>query len=481
MDTQRHMLSVGVDVGTTTSQVVFSRLGLSAGALPGEIPRVRIGDREVLHQSEIILTPLVDDETVDAVALAEFLQREYELAGIRSSDVEAGAVIITGETARKKNADEILTRISHLAGDFVVTVAGPTLESVIAGRGAGVAAYSQKHFTTATAVDVGGGSANLATFRQGQVVATAAMNIGGRIVGLSAETGAVESIAPPARRILSHLGLDWRVGQAPPFAELVVFADCLADLLLELIEGAPGPVGRQLMLTAPAPSSARDTVVLFSGGVGHLYYRGGPVQNVRDVTTFGDLGPLFADALRRHPGIRSLRVEEPAETVRATVLGASTHTLGLSGSTIWVDKGVLPLRNVPVVRAAVQVDRLDADAFVRAMVAASERWGIDPTADDVAYAVDLDSGLEVDTLSALADGFVALADRGLLPGRPLVGVVGRDYAQVLGQFVKARRPELPLVVIDQVGLEEGDYIDIGRPMLDGRVVPLVVKTLVFYE
>lgn len=115
------------------------------------------------------------------------------------------------------------------------------------------------------------------------------------------------------------------------------------------------------------------------------------------------------------------------------------------------------------------------------MAAAAERWGIDPTADDVAYAVDLDSGLEVDSLSALADGFVALADRSLLPGHPLVGVVGRDYAQVLGQFVKARRPELPLVVIDQVGLEEGDYIDIGRPMLDGRVVPLVVKTLVFYE
>lgn len=481
MDTQRHVLSVGVDVGTTTTQVVFSRLGLAAGALPGEIPRVRIGDREVLFESRIVLTPLVDQETVDAPALARFLAEQYELAGVKAADVEAGAVIITGETARKRNADEILSEIAHLAGDFVVTVAGPILESVIAGRGSGVAAYSQKHFTTATAVDVGGGSANLATFKQGKVVRAAAMNVGGRIVQISALSGEIEYLAPPALAIVRHLDLGWRIGVVPTFEELRVFTDCLADLILELIDGVPSPLGVQLLLTEPGGSSARDSTVFFSGGVGYLYYAGSPVHSVGDVTRYGDVGPLFADALRRHPGIQALTVKEPEETVRATVLGASTHTLGLSGSTIWVDDGVLPLRNLPVVRASVEVGDLTPESFLEGVDDAARRWGVDPFQDDMAYAIAFDGPLDFSGLERVAQGFVSLADRRAQARRPLVGVVGRDYAQVIGQFVKASRPDQALVVIDQVGLEEGDYIDIGRPMLDGRVVPLVVKTLVFYE
>ncbi|MFZ1471536.1 MAG: ethanolamine ammonia-lyase reactivating factor EutA, partial [Anaerolineae bacterium] len=65
--------------------------------------------------------------------------------------------------------------------------------------------------------------------------------------------------------------------------------------------------------------------------------------------------------------------------------------------------------------------------------------------------------------------------------RPLVIIIGRDYAQALGQTIKAMAPTRPLLVIDQVGLSEGDYIDIGSPLMEGRVVPLSVKTLVFYH
>ena len=70
----------------------------------------------------------------------------------------------------------------------------------------------------------------------------------------------------------------------------------------------------------------------------------------------------------------------------------------------------------------------------------------------------------------------------ILPaGRPLIAIIERDYAQALGQTIKAMAPDRPLLVIDQVGLAEGDYIDIGAPLMDGRVVPLSVKTLVFYH
>src|SRR5512140_2379923 len=181
MPDTRSLLSVGIDVGTTTTQIIFSRLNLADVARPGQIPRLAITGRQVLYQSPIVFTPLADRETVDAVKLNEIVRREYAAAGVSPEQVETGAVIITGETAKKKNADQILSALSGLAGEFVVSVAGPHVESLISGRGAGAALYSQTHYTTVTNVDIGGGSANSVTFRSGVFLAAAAMNYGGRI------------------------------------------------------------------------------------------------------------------------------------------------------------------------------------------------------------------------------------------------------------------------------------------------------------
>ena len=186
----RELLSVGVDVGTTTTQIVFSRLNLQDVSRPGQIPRINITDRKVIYQSPIVFTPLIDSNTIDADALNEIVRQEYSTAGVDPNQVETGAVIITGETAKKKNADEILRALSGLAGEFVVSVAGPNVESLIAGKGAGAAEYSQKNYATVTNVDVGGGSANSATFRTGNLIGAAAMNRHAFIVD---ENGALES------------------------------------------------------------------------------------------------------------------------------------------------------------------------------------------------------------------------------------------------------------------------------------------------
>ena len=166
----RDLLSVGIDVGTTTTQLVFSRLSLMDVARPGQIPRINITDRRVIYQSPIVFTPLKDYETVDADRLNDIIRAEYSAANVDPKQVETGAVIITGETAKKKNADEILRALSGLAGEFVVSVAGPNVESLIAGKGAGAAQYSQTNFATVTNVDIGGGSSNSAIF-QGNFVA----------------------------------------------------------------------------------------------------------------------------------------------------------------------------------------------------------------------------------------------------------------------------------------------------------------------
>jgi ethanolamine utilization protein EutA len=475
----RDLLSVGVDVGTTTTQVIFSRLNLQDVSRPGQIPRINITDRKVIYQSPIVFTPLLDFETIDADKLNEIVRREYSTAGVDPSQVETGAVIITGETAKKKNADEILRALSGLAGEFVVSVAGPNVESLIAGKGAGAAEYSQKNYATVTNVDIGGGSANSATFRTGNLIGAAAMNYGGRILMVDNATGRVTHIAEPAMHILADIGLNLQVGDSPSLEQLRRFTDRMADMTLELIEGTSSPLAQKIYLTPPVGASGKGSVLMFSGGIGHYYYNPISINSVSDATRHDDVGPLLAESLRTHAVLNAYTIVQPAETVRATVLGASTQTVTLSGSTIWAEREILPLKNVPVIRPAL-ASSLEPSGVSRSVSEAVSRWDVNLATDPFAVAIELDRSLDYQLLTQLASGLNDFANN--MPGdRPLVVIIERDYAQALGQTVKGLAPSRALLVIDQVGLSEGDYIDIGTPLMDGRVVPLSVKTLIFYH
>src|SRR3990170_525895 len=188
MSDLREVLSVGLDIGTTTTQVVFSRLHLAdlsrMAALPRagvgpRVPLIRVAEKEILYQSPVHFTPLRSRDEVDGEALERIVREEYRCAGIRPEQIETGAVVVTGEIAKKKNAAEILDRLGGLAGEFVVTVAGPRLEAMMAGRGSGAAAWSREHYARVINVDVGGGSANAAVFELGEFLAAAGMSIGG--------------------------------------------------------------------------------------------------------------------------------------------------------------------------------------------------------------------------------------------------------------------------------------------------------------
>ena len=479
MSDARDLLSVGVDVGTTTTQIVFSRLNLQDVSRPGQIPRIDITDRKVIYQSPIVFTPLIDFETIDADRLNEIVRSEYSKAGVDPSQVETGAVIITGETAKKKNADEILRALSGLAGEFVVSVAGPNVESLIAGKGAGAALYSQKNYATVTNVDIGGGSANSATFRSGNLIGAAAMNYGGRIVEIENSSGRVRHVAEPARHILNDCGLTLEIGDSPSLDVLRRFTDRMADLTIELIEGTSSPLAQKIYLTPPVGESGKGSVLMFSGGIGHYYYNPVPISSVSDVTIHDDVGPLLAESLRNHSVLNTYTIVPPSETLRATVLGASTQTVTLSGSTIWAEREILPLKNVPVTRPSLPAS-LEPAAVARSIAEAVARWDVNPAIDPFAIALELDQSLDYESLTQLANGLKDFANT-MPDDRPLIAIIERDYAQALGQTLKGLDPSRALLVIDQVGLSEGDYIDIGTPLMDGRVVPLSVKTLIFYH
>jgi ethanolamine utilization protein EutA len=471
------MLSVGIDIGTTTTQLVFSDLTLAPAARAGQVPRLAITGRSLRYASPILATPLLDAETLDAPGLGALLRAEYARAGITPGQVETGAVIITGETARARNAEQVLRSVAGLAGDFVVTVAGPHVEGLMAGRGSGAARWSREHFGTVINVDMGGGSANSAVFRLGEARGSAAMAFGGRSLELDGDR--VRAVTGPGRIILEAAGLHLAPGDRPGLAELRRMTDAMAELTFQLVEGASSPLAERLYLTPPALRawSPDDAGLLFSGGVGFYVHQPIPLDSVPAVARHGDLGPLLADSVRNHPGLARRPRLAPRETQRATVLGAGTQTLALSGATLWVDPGLLPLKNLPVLRPG--GEQGDGAGLAAALEALLQRWDL-AGGGDFALALELEPTLDFPRLRELAAALAAFAER-LPPAAPLIVLLQPDYAQALGLLLKGLAGARPLLILDQVRLEEGDYLDLGAPLMDGRVVPLVVKTLVFYD
>src|SRR5438477_11524888 len=110
--------------------MILSRLKYANQGTPDQVPRVAITSREILYEGNIHFTPITADGLIDAQAVSDILEREYQLAGIDRSRIRTGAAIITGETARLRNAPQVIQNLAHLAGDLVAASAGPHLESI---------------------------------------------------------------------------------------------------------------------------------------------------------------------------------------------------------------------------------------------------------------------------------------------------------------------------------------------------------------
>jgi len=484
------LLSVGIDVGTTTTQLVFSKLTVAErGAFmekpqarygPARKPRADVGKKEVVYESNIYITPHEgDDARIDIEALKTILYTEYENAGFTPEDVETGAIIITGESVKAENAPEVLDMMAPLAGDFVVTVAGPSLESHLAGRGSGAAGWSGRHFTWATNLDIGGGTTNISVFYNNDLMDVAVLQCGGRHIEVDRETKRVRKITEPGRRMLEHLGIDLSVGDPADLSVLRRFTELMADLIVEVIAGKPSPLCLELLQTAPLKKAVSDRPIFISGGVSDFYYRDYPINSLDDVTVYDDVGPLLGQALLSHPVLSTLHTEKPDQTVRATVMGASHETITVSGMTIWVAPEKLPIRNTPVLWPQVHGEKPKPAELPAAILDACERWDLDPAKDRIAIAMDMYGVESYSDLCAVADALTQFALEHVPPTLPFIFVMERDLGKALGQAVKARLPEHDVLSIDEIWLGEGDYIDIGRSLLGDRLVSLSVKTLIF--
>ena len=437
------LLSVGLDVGTTSTQMILSELLIENRASAFSVPDMEIAQRRILYQSPIHFTPLLQGELVDGERIRRIVEAEYAAAGIRREDVDTGAIIITGETSRKENAAAVLENISDLAGDFVVATAGPDLESILAAKGAGATEYSSRTGKTLLHMDIGGGTSNLALIEDGQITATGCLNVGGRLVKLD-EQGALEYISP----VLSGL-FPGQIGQIPANAQL----QALADTLVSALEMAAGLRKQTDLLEvlwtreAGVPwqiPSGKPVMLSFSGGVADC------IETEYPDLAFGDIGPILGRTIRRSRLCRG-EYRLGSETIRATVIGAGCHAAQLSGSTVFHQNIVFPLKNLPVVTDMAALSRLDTAGI----------WHIS------------------EQMPLSYSGITQLAQRIVRdwPCQPVLIAMEADMAKALGHALALRLPpDRPILCIDRVKLTDSSYLDVGFPI--AAALPVVIKTLI---
>ena len=440
--------SVGLDVGTTSTQLIFSELTVENRAGSFSVPEMEIGERKILYKSPVHFTPLSGTDKVDGAAIRKLIEQEYAAAGIRRETVDTGAVIITGETSRKENAETVLRELSGFAGDFVVATAGPDLESVLAARGAGAVAYSEETGKTVLHMDIGGGTANLALIRSGKIIQTGCLNVGGRLIKFDVRHR-VTYISPVLKELCTlEIGAPVSETDLEPIARLLTRA-------LEMAAGLRMPDALLKALTTPGTRfQPPDTPVTlsFSGGVADC------IDQEHRWDAFGDIGPTLGRCIRRSRLCENYVLG--AETIRATVIGAGCHSAQLSGSTVFHRNIDFPLQNLPVLKAPAAGLR----EYLPREIAKQETTpviALPPSPQDYTF------------LASLAD-LLAACD---LPG-PLLLCMEQDMAKALGQMLALRLPpDRGILCIDRVRLSEGSYLDVGAPI--GPALPVVVKTIVF--
>lgn len=473
------ILSVGIDVGTSTTQVVFSKLQMDNAGGYFSVPRVAIVDKEVVYKSEVYMTPLKTDVLIDTDALRDIVAAEFRKADYRPEDTDSGAVIITGESARKENSDAVLKSLSDFAGDFVVSAAGPDMESLIAGKGSGAWQYSMDHHCRVANLDIGGGTTNVVLFEDGETLARGCLDIGGRLICMNPQ-GIITKVSPAAAVMAQAAGVSVSVGDRCDELKLTAVTRQMAAALNAYLGVGTKDIDailRQIKTPGSSdfPVPEKVQAVFFSGGVADLIY-----HESADTWAYGDIGVLLGRAIRESRLFTDFQKMEPGETIRATVVGAGTYTTTISGSTITYSDDIFPLKNIPVIKLDEELQEAcfagETEPVIRRI-----QWVLGQNDEEhfiLAMPGKRNPGYM--EMKRAAASIRQIMDRVQPPGEPILLVIESDIAKAMGQMIR-QQPDLKrqVVAIDSIHVEDGEYVDMGKPMMNGMVIPVVVKTLIF--
>jgi ethanolamine utilization protein EutA (predicted chaperonin) len=473
------LMTVGIDIGSSTSHLMFARVHLQrlSAALSSRFVVVK---RKILWQSPILLTPYRQDYTIDVDELAGFIGGCYAYAGIAREEIDSGAVILTGEALKRRNARAIADLFSEEAGKFVCASAGHHMECQMAAHGSGAIALSRGHNATLLNVDIGGGTTKFALVEAGRIVATSAMAVGGRLI-VEDETKHLTRIEEPAQQLAEALGIRLALEANMNAQDRKHIAARMARLITSMIDlRQGGELARRLLVTDGWPAelaNRRIDAMTFSGGVAEYLYK-------RETRHFGDLGYDLAEELRHALGHRRdlPPVWDPGQGIRATVIGAAQFSVQISGNTILIaDPGKLPLQNLPVLACGFTLGEEIAPAAVAADVrAALTRADLVEGETPVALSFPWRGEPSHLRLHAVAAGICEALPRTLQEELPVVLLVDGDVGRSLGRIIRHEiAPRADIIAIDGVQLKEFDYVDIGSIIEPTNVVPVIIKSLLF--
>ena len=473
------LTSVGIDIGSSGTQVIFSRLNLRR---PGEdlTSRYVVVSREALFESPVTLTPYLNQQRIDQLALGAIIDDAYNSAGIGPEEVDVGAIILTGEALRRENAEAIAAIAAEHAGDFVCATAGHHMEAMLAAFGSGAVRVATETGKRLLNVDIGGGTTKLALVEAGRVVGTAALHIGGRLQVV--DTGQrIVRLDPAGQRLAKRAGFSWELADVAQPAALDALAESMAAAVLCAVRESNPPADvADLYLTERLSDLGALDGVVFSGGVAEYIYG-------RESRDFGDLGRRLGVALRRRleAGALPWPLLPADECIRATAVGASEYSVQVTGNTIYVSHrgALLPRRNLQVLKPPCELrETIDSERVAAAIKRHLTLFDLDAQEQDFALAFQWIGDPSYERVSAFARGIVAALSRHIELGRPLYVILDRDVAQTLGAVL---RDELgvksEVLVIDGIMLVDFDYVDLGRIRLPSYTLPVTVKSLLFND
>ena len=461
--------TVGVDIGSATSHILFSEIYLERLDT-----RYIVSKREIIHRSEILLTPYSHEQDIDKDRLGQFFDKQFKLAGLAPDDIDTGALILTGVAVRRRNARAIGELFAAQSGKFVSVSAGDGLEAIMAGHGSGAVGLTggaDNDRSMVLNIDIGGGTTKLAACGGGEVKHCSAIDAGARLVTFD-QQNIITHIEPFGQKYLLLAGLDLRVGDPISDSQKSLLADLMVD---QIMAAMAGDELEGLYRLPPLPAGNDYRQIIFSGGV--CEYIANP-----ELATFGDLGQAIAKSISSRVAALDIPYQAANLGIRATVIGASQYTVQVSGSTIYFDPAdVLPIRNVPVIAPELTIgDEID-EAIVKAeIIAALAQMNLADPDQPVALAVPWQGSASFARLQGFARAVLGGLETVIGRGHPLILVVRGDIAGLLGIHFRVEEGfPGPIISIDGIEVSNFDFIDIGDVIRSTGSAPVVIKSLIF--
>ncbi|MCF6267505.1 MAG: ethanolamine ammonia-lyase reactivating factor EutA, partial [Desulfuromusa sp.] len=318
---------------------------------------------------------------------------------------------------------------------------------------------------------------NIAVFRNGDVIDTACLDIGGRLIKFRDGRGEVSYIADKVRSLARSMNLMIVEQQKPTEAALATITRRMATILDEVLGLSPASPELAMMLTDhDLKRDYQIDYVSFSGGVADCIQMSPSGNDYQ----YGDIGKILGRAIANSKMTQQLQIFKATETIRATVVGAGSHTTSVSGSTISVSPAALPLQNIPVLKLSAEDEMLPFALWGEVIHKKVQWFNLEGEKQNLALAFNGSESLGFDELTTLARGIISGMEEVLCKTCPLIVVIEKDLAKVMGQTLRSLLGfNKDVICIDTVRVQNGDYIDIGRELADGNVVPVIVKTLAF--